>query len=205
MSKSAGNGFLPKELFTGSHPLLDKGYSPMTVRFFMAQSHYRSTLDFSNEALQASEKGYNRLIEGYTRLQKLTASSTSTVETAGLRSKCEEAMNDDFNSPIVISHLFDALRAINLIHDGKETISASDLEELKSVFKVFIEDVLGLKSESEASGGNEAYKKAIDLLLNMRLEAKQNKDWATSDKIRNELTALGFEIKDTKDGFEWKI
>ncbi len=205
MSKSAGNGFLPKELFTGSHPLLDKGYSPMTVRFFMAQSHYRSTLDFSNEALQASEKGFSRLMEGYTRLQKLAVSAASTVETAGLRSKCEDAMNDDFNSPIVISHLFDALRAINLVYDGKEAISATDLEELKSVFKIFIEDVLGLKSESEASGGNEAYKKAIDLLLNMRLEAKRNKDWATSDKIRNELTALGFEIKDTKDGFEWKI
>ena len=204
MSKSAGNGFLPKELFTGKHPLLEKGYSPMTVRFFMAQSHYRSTLDFSNEALQASEKGFSRLMEGYSRLQKLTASAVSSVETAGLRAKCEEAMNDDFNSPIVISHLFDALRAINLVHDGKETISETDLEELKSVFKTFIEDVLGLKSETEASTGNEAYKKAIDLLLNMRLEAKQNKDWATSDKIRNELTALGFEIKDTKDGFEWR-
>ena len=205
MSKSAGNGFLPKELFTGNHPLLERGYSPMTVRFFMAQSHYRSTLDFSNEALQASEKGFSRLMEGYSRLQKLTASAASSVETVGLRAKCEEAMNDDFNSPIVISHLFDALRAINLVHDGKETISATDLEELKSVFKTFIEDVLGLKSETEASAGNEAYKKAIDLLLNMRLEAKRNKDWATSDKIRNELTALGFEIKDTKDGFEWKI
>ena len=205
MSKSAGNGFLPKELFTGNHPLLERGYSPMTVRFFMAQSHYRSTLDFSNEALQASEKGFSRLMEGYSRLQKLSASVASSIETAGLRAKCEEAMNDDFNSPILISHLFDALRAINLVHDGKETISASDLEELKSVFKTFIEDVLGLKSETEAPSGNEAYKKAIDLLLNMRLEAKQNKDWATSDKIRNELTALGFEIKDTKDGFEWKI
>ena len=205
MSKSAGNGFLPKELFTGSHPLLERGYSPMTVRFFMAQSHYRSTLDFSNEALQASEKGFSRLMEGYTRLQKLTASAVSSIETAGLRAKCEEAMNDDFNTPIVIAHLFDSLRAINLVHDGKETISAADLVELKAVYSAFIEDVLGLKSETEASGGNEAYKKAIDLLLNMRLEAKQNKDWATSDKIRNELTALGFEIKDTKDGFEWKI
>jgi len=205
MSKSAGNGFLPKELFTGSHPLLEKGYSPMTVRFFMAQSHYRSTLDFSNEALQASEKGFSRLMEGYARLQKVTASAASSIETAGIRTKCEEAMNDDFNSPIVISHLFDALRAINLVHDGKETISATDLEELKSVFKTFIEGVLGLKAENEAIAGNDAYKKAIDLLLNMRLEAKQNKDWATSDKIRNELTALGFEIKDTKDGFEWKI
>ena len=205
MSKTAGNGFLPKELFTGAHPLLERGYSPMTVRFFMAQSHYRSTLDFSNEALQASEKGFERLMDGYARLQKLQASATSSVETSNLRSKCEEAMNDDFNTPIAIAHLFDALKAINLIHDGKETISAKDLAELRSVFSAFIEDVLGLKSESETSGGNEAYKGAIDLLLNMRLEAKQNKDWATSDKIRNELTALGFEIKDTKDGFEWKI
>jgi len=205
MSKSAGNGFLPMELFSGSHPLLERGYSPMAVRFFMAQSHYRSTLDFSNEALQASEKGFDRLLEGYARLQKLTAAAISTIETSELRTKCEEAMNDDFNTPIAIAHLFDALKAINLIHDGKETISVTDLDELKSVFKTFIEDVLGLKSETEASAGNEAYKKAIDLLLNMRLEAKRNKDWATSDKIRNELTALGFEIKDTKEGFEWKI
>jgi len=205
MSKSAGNGFLPKELFTGAHPLLERGYSPMTVRFFMAQSHYRSTLDFSNEALQASEKGFERLMDGYARLQKITPSNTTSVELDNLRAKCEEAMNDDFNTPIAISHLFNALKSINLVHDGKGTISAIDLEELKTVFKTFIEDVLGLKSETEISGGNEAYKKAIDLLLNMRLEAKQNKDWATSDKIRNELTALGFEIKDTKDGFEWKI
>jgi len=205
MSKTAGNGFLPKELFTGAHPLLERGYSPMTVRFFMAQSHYRSTLDFSNEALQASEKGFERLMDGYARLQKLQASAVSSVETGSLRSKCEEAMNDDFNTPIVIAHLFEALKAINLVYDGKETISAKDLEELKAVFGAFIEDVLGLKAEGETSGGNEAYKGAIDLLLNMRLEAKQNKDWATSDKIRNELTALGFEIKDTKDGFEWKI
>lgn len=205
MSKSAGNGFLPNELFAGSHPLLERGYSPMTVRFFMAQSHYRSTLDFSNEALQASEKGFERLMDGYARLQKLSVSATSSVETAGLRVKCEDAMNDDFNTPIAISHLFDALKAINLVHDGKETINTTDLDELKAVFKAFIEDVLGLKSENDASSGNEAYKKAIDLLLTMRLEAKQNKDWATSDKIRNELTALGFEIKDTKDGFEWKI
>jgi cysteinyl-tRNA synthetase len=205
MSKSAGNGFLPKELFTGAHPLLERGYSPMTVRFFMAQSHYRSTLDFSNEALQASEKGFERLMDGYARLQKLTPSNTTTVELENLRAKCEEAMNDDFNTPIAISHLFNALKSINLVHDGKGTVSAIDLDELKTVFKTFIEDVLGLKSETELSSGNEAYKKAIDLLLNMRLEAKQNKDWATSDKIRNELTTFGFEIKDTKDGFEWKI
>jgi cysteinyl-tRNA synthetase len=205
MGKSLGNFIKLEEFFTGNHPLLTQAFSPMTVRFFILQAHYRSTVDFSSEALVASEKGLSRLMEGYARLQKLSASATSSVETAGLRDKCEEAMSDDLNTPIVISHLFDSLRAINLVHDGKETISAADLEELKAVFLLFIEEILGLKSETEASAGNEAYKKAIDLLLNMRLEAKQNKDWATSDKIRNELTALGFEIKDTKDGFEWKI
>lgn len=205
MGKSLGNFITLEEFFTGKHPLLTQAFSPMTVRFFILQAHYRSTVDFSSEALQASEKGLSRLMEGYARLQKLTSSAASSVETAGLRAKCEEAMSDDLNTPIVISHLFDALKSINLVHDGKETISAIDLNELKAVFAMFIEEILGLKSESEASAGNEAYKKAIDLLLNMRLEAKQNKDWATSDKIRNELTALGFEIKDTKDGFEWKI
>jgi cysteinyl-tRNA synthetase len=205
MGKSLGNFITLEEFFTGNHPLLTQAFSPMTVRFFILQAHYRSTVDFSSEALQASEKGLSRLMEGYARLQKLTSSAASSVETAGLRAKCEEAMSDDLNTPIVISHLFDALKSINLVHDGKETISTIDLDELKAAFAMFIEEILGLKSESDTSAGNEAYKKAIDLLLNMRLEAKQNKDWATSDKIRNELTALGFEIKDTKDGFEWKI
>jgi cysteinyl-tRNA synthetase len=205
MGKSLGNFINLEEFFTGNHKLLTQAFSPMTVRFFILQAHYRSTVDFSSAALEASEKGLSRLMEGYARLQKLTASAASTVDTAGLRAKCEEAMLDDLNTPIVISNLFDALRAINLVHDGKETISVTDLGELKSVFKLFIEEILGLKMESAASSGNESYKKVVDLLLNMRLEAKQNKDWATSDKIRNELTALGFEIKDTKDGFEWKI
>ncbi|HET7733204.1 MAG TPA: cysteine--tRNA ligase, partial [Paludibacter sp.] len=190
MGKSLGNFITLEEFFTGNHTLLTQPFSPMTVRFFILQAHYRSTVDFSSAALEASEKGLSRLMEGYARLQKLNASATSSVETAGLRAKCEEAMSDDLNTPIVISYLFDSLRAINLVHDGKETISAVDLNELKSVFATFVEDILGLKSETEASAGNEAYKKAIDLLLNMRLEAKQNKDWATSDKIRNELTAL---------------
>ncbi|MBP7612119.1 MAG: cysteine--tRNA ligase [Paludibacter sp.] len=205
MGKSLGNFITLEEFFTGNHPLLTQAFSPMTVRFFILQAHYRSTVDFSSAALEASEKGLSRLMEGYARLQKLAASATSSVETAGLRDKCEEAMSDDLNTPIVISYLFDALKAINLVHDGKESISGADLGELKAVFSLFIEDLLGLQAENEAGSGNEAYKKAIDLLLNMRLEAKQNKDWATSDKIRNELTALGFEIKDTKDGFEWKI
>ena len=205
MGKSLGNFITLEDFFSGNHPLLTQAFSPMTVRFFILQAHYRSTLDFSSTALEASEKGLNRLMEGYDRLKKLTASTSSSIETAGLRSKCEEAMNDDLNTPIVISHLFDALKAINLAHDGKETISENDLKELKSVFKLYIENILGLKSEAQATAGNEAYKNAVDLLLNIRLDAKRNKDWTTSDKIRNELTALGFEIKDTKDGFEWKI
>lgn len=205
MGKSLGNFINLEEFFTGSHELLTQAFSPMTVRFFILQAHYRSTVDFSNEALQASEKGLSRLMEGYARLQKLTASPVSSVDTSGLRAKCEEAMLDDLNTPIVISHLFDALKSINLVYDGKETVSAVDLTELISVFNLFVDEILGLVSENESNDGIEAYKKAIDLLLNIRLEAKQNKNWATSDKIRNELTALGFEIKDTKDGFEWKI
>ena len=205
MGKSLGNFITLDEFFSGSHKLLSKAFSPMTIRFFILQAHYRSTVDFSSEALEASEKGLERLMDGYARLQKLSPSATSSVDTAGLRAKCEEALNDDLNTPIAISYLFEALKAINSVHDGKATISAADLEELQSVFKLMVEDLLGLKVETAATGTNEAYKQAIDMLLNMRLEAKRNKDWATSDKIRNELTAMGFEIKDTKDGFEWKL
>ncbi len=205
MGKSLGNFITLEEFFTGKHKLLSKAFSPMTIRFFILQAHYRSTVDFSSEALEASEKGLERLMEGYARLQKLTANDKSSFEPLSLRENCESAMNDDLNTPIVISHLFDALRIINLINDGKETISLADLEELKAIFKLYIEDILGLKSVHEVSENSEAYEKAIDLLLNIRLEAKQNKDWGTSDKIRNELTALGFQIKDTKDGFEWSL
>ena len=205
MGKSLGNFITLEELFTGNHKLLAQAYSPMTIRFFILQAHYRSTVDFSNEALQASEKGLARLMEAYERLQKLTASASSTVDVKGLREKCDAAMNDDLNSPIAISHLFDACKAINSISDGKATISAEDLDELKSVFKLYIEDIFGLKTDAKSDAGTDAYKKAIDLLLNIRLEAKRNKDWGTSDKIRNELTALGFSIKDTKDGFEWNL
>ena len=205
MGKSLGNFITLEELFTGNHKLLAQAYSPMTIRFFILQAHYRSTVDFSNEALQASEKGLARLMEAYERLGKLTASAASTVDVKGLREKCDAAMNDDLNSPIAISHLFDACKAINSVSDGKGTISAEDLEELKNVFKLYIEDIFGLKSDAKSDTGTDSYKKAIDLLLNIRLEAKRNKDWGTSDKIRNELTALGFSIKDTKDGFEWSL
>ena len=205
MGKSLGNFITLEAFFSGDHPLLSKAFSPMTIRFFILQAHYRSTVDFSSEALEASEKGLERLMEGYARLQKITASGSSSVDVAGLRKKCEDALSDDLNTPMVISALFDSLKSINLIHDGKETICATDLDELQAIFKLYVEDLLGLKAVSDAASGTDAYQKAIDLLLNIRLEAKKNKDWAISDKIRNELTALGFEIKDTKDGFEWKL
>lgn len=205
MGKSLGNFITLEEFFSGNHPLLSQAYEPMTVRFFILQAHYRSTVDFSNEALQASEKGLERLMEGYERLQKLIPSDTSSSDMSGLRLRCEEAMCDDLNTPIVIAHLFEAIKFINLVYDGKATVSVADLEELKDVFRLFVEDLLGLKKEDDNFAKYEALKKAVDLLLEIRLEAKRNKDWATSDKIRDELTALGFEIKDTKDGFEWKI
>ena len=180
----------------------------MTIRFFILQAHYRSTVDFSNDALQAAEKGLARLLDAYASLEKLKASESSSVDIKGLRAKCFEAMNDDLNTPIVISHLFDATRAINSVKDGKDTISEADLQELREVFHLFIFDLLGLRDEArsgEENGSIEAFGKAMDLLLSIRQQAKANKDWATSDKIRNELTALGFTIKDTKEGTEWKL
>jgi len=206
MGKSLGNFITLDEFFEGKHQMLTQAYSPMTIRFFILQAHYRSTLDFGNEALQASEKGLERLSDACARLKKITASETSTVDFKGLRERCFEAMNDDLNSPIVISNLFEASKGINLISDGKATINLEDLKELRGVFNLFINDILGLKTEAETVENSvEAYKGAIDLLLKIRMDAKTNKDWVTSDKIRNELTTLGFEIKDTKDGFEWKL
>ncbi len=205
MGKSYGNFITLDEFFTGSHPLLTQAYSPMTIRFFILQAHYRSTVDFSNEALQASEKGLERLTDAYARLMKITPAATTTVEVAGLREKCEEAMNDDLNTPIVISYFFEAAKAINTVTDGKGTISAADLEELKSLFQYYLMDILGLRLAAAGDSNGDAFKGAVDLLLEIRKQAKANKDWATSDKIRNELTALGFNVKDTKDGYEWSI
>ena len=208
MGKSLGNFITLDEFFSGNHKLLSQPYSAMTIRFFILQAHYRSTLDFSNDALQASEKGLARLMDAYAHLLKLKPSGTSSADVKGLRTKCCEAMNDDLNSPIVISHLFDAARTINSVNDGKATLSSADIEELQSVFRLFLFDILGMKDETSAqAGGNtrEAFAKAMDLLLSIRQQAKAKKDWATSDRIRNELTAMGFTIKDTKEGAEWKI
>ena len=206
MGKSLGNFITLDEFFNGTHKLLSQAYSPMTIRFFILQAHYRSTVDFSNEALQAAEKGMQRLLEAYKTLSGITASGETTADVKELRSKCYDAMNDDMNTAQVISHLFDACRAINQIADKKAAISETDLAELKDTFRLFAFDILGLKEERGSdSGREEAFGKVVDMLLQQRQVAKANKDWATSDKIRDELAALGFEIKDGKDGSTWKL
>ena len=207
MGKSLGNFITLFEFFNGENKNLTQAYSPMTIRFFILQAHYRSTVDFSNEALQAAEKGLERLMDAWHTLQKLTPAETTTADVKDLRQKCDDAMNDDLNSPIVIAHLFDACRAINSIAAGTATISADDLKELRDTFSLYCFDILGLREE--AASGNaareEAYAGAVDMLLAERQKAKAAKDWATSDAIRNQLTALGFEIKDGKNGAEWKL
>ena len=205
MSKSAGNGFLPRELFTGDHPLLERGYSPMTVRFFMAQSHYRSTLDFSNDALQAAEKGYNKLMESISTIDKIEPSATSSVNISELEERCYAAMNDDFNSPMLIAHLFDAVRIINSAKDKAETLTADDLQNLKRMMHTFVFEILGLLDETKLSSGSEVIEGLMALILDIRKEARDNKEWATSDKIRDRLKAAGVVIKDTKEGVEWRI
>ena len=208
MGKSLGNFITLEEFFTGNHPMLTQAYAPMTIRFFILQAHYRSTVDFSNEALQASEKGLARLMEAYRNTDRLEAKpgDEKKEEITSLETKCYQAMNDDLNTPIVISHLFEATRMINAALSGQISVSQSDVDDLKKLFDTFLFDIMGIKDELQDSKTSyESFAKAIDLFLDMRLQAKQNKDWATSDKIRNELTALGFEIKDTKDGFEWKF
>ena len=209
MGKSLGNFITLDQFFTGQHEKLDKAYSPMTIRFFILQAHYRSTVDFGNEALQASEKGLSRLMEGLANLGRIEPSAQGTVGTdfaEKLEKDCYAAMDDDLNSPIVISHLFEACRTINSIVDHKATITPEGLEQLTRVFRTFVLDILGLKEEAgSGTAREEAFGAVVDMLLEQRAKAKANKDWATSDLIRDRLAALGFEVKDTKDGFSWKL
>ena len=216
MGKSLGNFITLPEFFAGTHEKLEKAYSPMTIRFFILQAHYRSTVDFSNEALQAAEKGLERLMDAYSALKSIKASEDASlpkVEMAfveDMKRKCYEAMNDDFATPNVISHLFDVTRTINTVADKKAAISEDVLAELTKLFETFTFDILGLKptaasGNADNSAREEAFGKVVDMLLEQRMKAKANKDWATSDLIRDKLAALGFEVKDTKDGFSWKL
>jgi cysteinyl-tRNA synthetase len=206
MARSLGNFITLDELFTGNHEVLEQAYSPMTIRFFILQAHYRSTINFSNEALQASEKGLDRLMTALRTLHELKASESTSVEFASLKEKCFEALNDDLNSPIAIAHLFDGVKIINSIKAGTEKISASDLKELKSFYNTMVFEILGLKEEQSAdSGDNKVLTGTVELLITLRKDAKTNKDWGTADKIRNELDAIGIELKDTKDGVDWSL
>lgn len=206
MGKSLGNFITLDEFFAGSHNLLSQPFSPMTIRFFILQAHYRSTVDFSNEALLASEKGLNRLLDAYARIEKIPVSETSSTDITAIRQKCYDALNDDLNSAIVISYLFDIATTINSAIGGTVSLIQADINEIKDLFNVFLFQILGIKNESNSNqNGQEAFGKAVDLLLQIRDEAKTNKDWATSDKIRNELNQIGFDIKDGKDGAEWKL
>jgi cysteinyl-tRNA synthetase len=207
MGKSYNNFITLEEFFEGRHPLLSQPFSPMVIRFFILQAHYRSTVDFSNDALCAAEKALKKMLEGYRRLQSLLPAEKSSVEMPNFMALCSEAMDDDLNTPIVIAHLFDACRIINSATDGTATLSAEDIQMLKVLFKTFLEDILGIRVAQEAgdNGNMKAFSGAVDLLMEIRANAKAAKDWSTSDLIRDKLAKLGFKIKDTKNGAEWSL
>lgn len=211
MGKSLGNFITLDEFFTGNHHLLSQAYSPMTIRFFILQAHYRGTVDFSNEALQASEKALQRMLEGYKRLSALKPSETSSVNPSEIEAKCYEALDDDLNTPMVIAALFEAVGMVNRINDGHDKATAEDIEALKRIFNLFLGDILGIRTDSASADSNDAksalkpFEDAVELLLGIRAEAKARKDWATSDLIRDRLAEIGFSVKDTPNGWEWSV
>ena len=211
MGKSLGNFITLEQFFTGSHELLKQAFSPMAIRFFILSAHYRGTVDFSNDALVASEKGLEKLMNGLADLDRIQPQGDCDAETKKvvkeLRQKCYDAMNDDLATPLVISHLFEACSVVNKLLDHKATICADCLEELKQTMRLFAFDILGLADEKAANNEarEEAYGKVVDMVLDLRSKARANKDWATCDQIRDALKAAGFEVKDTKDGCVWKL
>ena len=211
MGKSLNNFITLEQFFTGNNPTLTQPFSPMTIRFFILSAHYRGTVDFSNEALKASEKGLERLLDGISDMARIQTAKESDPAThklvAELRQKCYDAMNDDLQTPVVISNLFEACHQVNIILDHKAGISDEDLKELSETMQLFTFDLLGLRPEkgNSSDAREEAYGKVVDMVLALRAKAKAAKDWATSDLIRDELTAAGFEVKDTKDGVTWKL
>lgn len=204
MGKSLGNFITLNEFFEGKHPKLDKAYSPMTIRFFVLQAHYRSTLDFSNEALSAAEKGMKKLFEAQKNIDALPTSDKSSVDFSALFDKCIEAMCDDFNTPMVIAHLFEVTRLINLVADKKETVTEADKKALKENFAIVFNDILGMKNE-QADNSMHIVDSLMQVILSLRKEARANKDWAKSDMIRDELAKAGIVIKDGKDGASWTM
>jgi len=204
MGKSLGNFINLEEFFNGTHAKLDRAYSPMTIRFFILQAQYRSTVDFGNEALQAAEKGFTKLMNAMETLENLKNSDSSTYDINELEKNCYAAMDDDFNTPILIAHLFDGVRIINSVKDGKESLTDSDLSKMKKLFSDFVTDILGLISAKE-SGGNDLTEEVMELVLKLRGNAKKNKDFSTADLIRDELDKAGIQIKDSREGSSWEI
>lgn len=205
MAKSTGNNILPGEIFTGENDILSKAFSPSAVRFFMMQAHYTSILDLSNDALLASEKGYHRMMEALETLKNIEASSASNFDIANWKQECYDAMNDDFNTPILIAKIFDAVKHINLIKEGHESITAVDKEMLQNTLNAFIFDVLGLEGKIDNVGNSDKLSGVVELLIQLRKDARVNKDFATSDKIRDQLAAMGIQLKDGKEGTTFNI
>jgi cysteinyl-tRNA synthetase len=204
MAKSSGNYILPNEILTGENTLLPKAFSASVVRFFNMQANYRSILDFSGEALEASEKGHSKLMEALRFLDKIVSSEISTFDVQKWKKDCYSAMNDDFNTPILIAHLFEAVKTINLVKEQKASITASDLKELKTTLEAFVFDVLGLMNENSQDNSGKI-NGVVELLIKLRKEARENKNWALSDQIRDELIALGIQLKDGKEGTTFLI
>lgn len=204
MAKSTGNNILPNEIFSGENDKLDKAFSPSVTRFFMLQAHYRSILDFSSEAMEASEKGFQKLMQGMNLLKDLPVALESTLDVSNWVANCYKAMNDDFNSPVLIAHLFEGVKYVNLLNDGKETLHAEDLALLQNTLNNFVYDVLGLVNEA-VEGNSDTLNGVVALLIRLRKEARENKNWALSDQIRDELLALGVQLKDGKEGTTFSI
>ena len=204
MARSLGNFITLDQLFSGNHPVLTRVYSPMTIRFFILQAHYRSTVDFSNEALQAADKGFQKLMKSFETLNRIKPSSESSLDIEGLRKKCYEALDDDLNSPILLSHLFEGVKFINSVADGTEKIDATGLISLRELFSTFIFEILGLTDEKTAAVDEKLTDDLMKIIIEMRQAAKNNKDWQASDRIRNELKNAGIVLKDMKDGAEWE-
>ncbi len=200
MAKSTGNNILPGEIFTGNSPFLSKAFSPNVARFFMLQAHYRSVLDFSNDAILAAEKGFNRLMEGIQLCTEIETNTTSSVDILSWKQNCYDAMNDDFNTPILIAHLFEGIRFVNVLNDKRETITTKDLSELKNTLEVFTFEVLGIKNEKTSNDTTQKLEGVIEMLIEMRKTARENKNWALSDEIRDKLLALDIQLKDGKEG-----
>jgi cysteinyl-tRNA synthetase len=205
MGRSLGNFITLDELFEGKHKMLEQAYGPMVIRFFILQAHYRSTLDFSNEALRASEKGLNRLLSAVAKLAHIQTSGTSSLDVDALADRCNKAMEDDMNTAMLVGHLLSGISEINKLAEGKETIAAEDLEKLTKLYHSWVFSVLGLELPEASGKGNEITGDLIEMILELRNAAKSNRDFETADRIRNELSGLGITIKDRKDGADWEI